>query len=314
MAKHNKNIQYFNDKFNEKLDFFVNNGFALKKRNDYFSCGYPGENLIKSGLNVKHEIILHQSVVKKAIGLKKGKKDEAHDLKINDLYDLPEKIQNPIIVISGNISTSRLIFIEINTGDRNVLAALHFNYRNELGVFSSIASIYSKPNHVIGLLIQEALFKNEIWHYDGKKIKGLLSVTGQLQLLPRIKANLSGTNINQKKSQVKFNQTNLLKRIYKADDCTDTRDCIINLFDCFESIKLLELKKMPYTNIQRRISTIVKRFENLAEKEGVRLSWQESLEQYRNDEPLEGLKFISDISIAEKEAKTALQLLNKLKL
>jgi len=198
-----KTLPEVNAAFNAKLKEFEANGYKLKNRNDYFSCGYPTTSLVESGLNEAHEIIITQSVISKAIGLKKGKQDEAHSLTTDELIDFPNKLHSPVIVINGKTSDSRLAFVEILTPKRKTLVAIHFDFKGYRRVYTSIASIYSKDSSAVGLLLRQAEAKNEIWHVDPKKIKGWLSETGQLQLLPRIKANLSGTNIKQKKSKVK---------------------------------------------------------------------------------------------------------------
>jgi len=274
-----------NTVFNKKLSDFERNGFRLTDRNDYFSCGYPTQNLLKCGLKGNQEIVLTQSVVKKAIGLARGKSDEAHALQVSDLKDLPSKLHHPVLVITGNLSSSRLIFVEINQTGRKVMAVIHMEKHSEKGVVSAIVTIYSKPSKVVGLLIEQACARNEVWYYDEKKLGDWLSVTGQLQLLPRIKANpLNGAaNIAQKSAQVKFIQKNLLKRIYRADDCTDTRDCIINLYECFEAIKLLELNGQPHGMINTRVFQLTKRYAALAKLEGLTDDWQTALNRYRNE-------------------------------
>jgi len=62
------------------------------------------------------------------------------------------------------------------------------------------------------MLIEEALAKNAIWHVGREGIKGFLSVTGQLQLLPRIIESLNGIKIAQKNQNAKlFPQKNKAK-------------------------------------------------------------------------------------------------------
>jgi len=190
-----------NHAFNSKLKEFEQNGYRLNSRNDYFSCGYPGKILTECGLNPHHEIIILQSAVRKAIGQVKNKADEAHDLTIQELIDLPDKIQNPILVINGNTSNSRLLFIDIERKGRKMLAVLQVQKQNERGKYSSIVSIYSKPISSVAMLVEQAIAQNTVWYANKEKLKGFLSVTGQLQLLPRIIESLSGTKVNKKKQK-----------------------------------------------------------------------------------------------------------------
>ncbi|WP_445205395.1 MuF-C-terminal domain-containing protein [Tenuifilum sp.] len=191
----------FNHAFNDKLREFEKNGCRLNERSDCFSCGYPGKILVECGLYPKHEILIMQSTLRKALGQVKGKADEAHDLTVDELYNLPQRVQNPILVISGNTHNSRLLFVDIERKGRKMLAALQVQRQSERGKYAAIVSIYSKPVDSVAMLIEEALAKNTIWHVDREKIKGFLSVTGQLQLLPRIIESLNGANIAQKNSE-----------------------------------------------------------------------------------------------------------------
>jgi len=73
----------------------------------------------------------------------------------------------------------------------------------------------------------------------------------------------------------------VLRDIYRAKDCTDTRDCIINIYDCLERIKQRDSKNLSVTLIQSRLASLVKRFEKLSKKEGISNDWMEALANYR---------------------------------
>lgn len=165
-------IAELNKAFNAKLEEFKENGNTLKNRNDYFSCGKPLSVLADCGLNLKHEIILTQSVLRKAIGLKVGKQDEAHNFKITDFEGFPQKIQFPAMVITGNTSKSRLIFIELGSlRNRKSLAVLSINQQNEKRIFTDIVSVYSKPGYAAENLIKEAKLKTRFGLIAIKKKK-----------------------------------------------------------------------------------------------------------------------------------------------
>lgn len=289
-------IAELNKAFNAKLDEFKDKGNALKNHADFFSCGKPMLILSKAELNPKHEIILNQSVLSKAIGLKKGKADEAHNLHLSDFVDFPQKIHTPILIIQGKLSNSRLFIIPIKTiNGRTTVAALHLEFWNEKGVFTNIASVYTKPNIAISDLLVMAVAKNEVYYIDKEKIKSLLSLTGQLQLLPSLIKGLNGnaTKLSPKIEKDKiFNQKNILAKLVQPENCKNTRDCAIQLYECMAAIQLLKIMQRNYTNVQKRFFALADRFRKLAKTEGIAHDWRTAVNNYINEpnEPVNGLE------------------------
>lgn len=288
-----KIIAELNKAFNAKLEEFKENGNTLKNRNDYFSCGKPMSLLANCGLNLKHEIILTQSVLRKAIGLKVGKQDEAHNFKITDFEGFPEKIQFPSMVITGNTSGSRLIFAELGSlRNRKSLAVLSINQQNEKRIFTDIVSVYSKPSYAAENLIREAKLKNHIWLDSDKKEKGHLPVAGRLQLPPSIVNNLEGTKLAPKIDKDKvFNQKNLLSKLVLPENCQTTRDCAVQIYECIAGIDLLRMMNRNYTNVQKRVFALAARYRQLAKAEGVAYDWKTAMQKYLDepDQPVNGL-------------------------
>ena len=181
------------EEFADKLNEFICNGYSLENRYDYFSCGYANNILQACGLKPDIEIVITQSGMKKILGQKAGKQDDAHDLTPIEVLRLPQLIQMPILVITGNTADTRLVFVEIPRNGRKVFAVIDLGIELYFGekkdYYNLVASVYSQDDYKIVEKIREASATNNIWYYDHSKIKSWLSDSGQLQLLPIIVAN-----------------------------------------------------------------------------------------------------------------------------
>ena len=191
-GKTNEGVSGIDEDFADKLNYFIENGYSLGNRYDYFSCGYANDILQACGLKSDIEIVITQSGMKKILGKKVGKKDNAHDLTPIEVLRLPQLIQKPILVINGNTSDTRLIFVEIPRRGRKMFAVVDLDinlFLGKQGKYNLIASVYSQENYKIVEKIISASVLNNIHYYDSTKIKSWLSEAGQLQLLPTITTN-----------------------------------------------------------------------------------------------------------------------------
>lgn len=188
------------ENFADKLNEFIENGYSLVDRKDYFSCGYANDILEACGLDKSFEIIITQSGMKKIIGQKKGKQDEAHNLTPIEVLRLPQLICSPILVIQGKQSDTRLVFVEIPRSGRKVFAAINLdfnmNLKNGFSFYNLVASVYSQEYYKIAEKIISANASNSIFYYDSNKIKNWLSEIGQHQFLPNITANSMYSDID----------------------------------------------------------------------------------------------------------------------
>ena len=185
-------VSGIDEDFADKLNYFIENGYSFGNRYDYFSCGYANDILQACGLKSDIEIVITQSGMKKILGEKVGKKDNAHDLTPIEVLRLPQLIQKPILVINGNTSDTRLIFVEIPRRGRKMFAVVDLDinlFLGKQGKYNLIASVYSQENHKVVEKIVSASVLNNIHYYDSTKIKSWLSEAGQLQLLPTITTN-----------------------------------------------------------------------------------------------------------------------------
>lgn len=185
-------VSGIDEDFADKLNYFIENGYSFGNRYDYFSCGYANDILQACGLKSDIEIVITQSGMKKILGEKVGKKDNAHDLTPIEVLRLPQLIQKPILVINGNTSDTRLIFVEIPRRGRKMFAVVDLDinlFLGKQGKYNLIASVYSQENYKVVEKIVSASLLNNIHYYDSTKIKSWLSEAGQLQLLPTITTN-----------------------------------------------------------------------------------------------------------------------------
>lgn len=188
MAK-SRGLEGIDEDFADKLNEFIENDYKLSDRKDYFSCGYANEILESCGLDCSLEIIITQSGMKKILGQKKGKQDDAHDLTSIEVLRLPQLIQHPILVINGNTSDTRVVFVEIPRRGRKVFAVIELNMNLNFRFYNLVATVYSQESHKVSEKILSAEATNSIYYYDSHKIKNWLSEIGKLQLLPNITAN-----------------------------------------------------------------------------------------------------------------------------
>ena len=188
MAK-SRGLEGTDEDFADKLNEFIENDYKLSDRKDYFSCGYANEILESCGLDCSLEIIITQSGMKKILGQKKGKQDDAHDLTSIEVLRLPQLIQHPILVINGNTSDTRVVFVEIPRRGRKVFAVIELNMNLNFRFYNLVATVYSQESHKVSEKILSAEATNSIYYYDSHKIKNWLSEIGKLQLLPNITAN-----------------------------------------------------------------------------------------------------------------------------
>ncbi len=186
-------VSGIDEDFADKLNYFIENGYSLENRYDYFSCGYANDILQACGLKSDIEIVITQSGMKKILGEKVGKKDNAHDLTPIEVLRLPQLIQKPILVINGKTYDTRLIFVEIPRIGRKMFAVVDLSIELRFGQknkhYNLVASVYSQENYKVVEKIISASVLNNIHYYDSTKIKSWLSNGGQLQLLPSITTN-----------------------------------------------------------------------------------------------------------------------------
>ncbi len=186
-------LEGIDEDFADKLNEFIIRGYKLTDRTDYFSCGYPQEVLQLCDLDANTEIVITQSGMQKILGVKKGKQDEAHDLTPIEILRLPQLLREPILVINGNTSDSRLIFIEIPRAGRKVFAVINVDsdmiLKRKRNFYNLVASTYSQENFKISTKINQACATNSVWYYDSRKIKNWLSSMGELRLFPLLEAN-----------------------------------------------------------------------------------------------------------------------------
>ncbi len=79
--------------------------------------------------------------------------------------------------------------------------------------YNLVASAYSSEDKKISEKIKMACAKNEVWYYDGRKIKNWLSAVGELQLFSNLKTNsmYSDKDIWNNDANVEKNQTDKQK-------------------------------------------------------------------------------------------------------
>ena len=145
-------VSGIDEDFADKLNYFIENGYSLGNRYDYFSCGYANDILQACGLKSGIEIVITQSGMKKILGEKVGKKDNAHDLTPIEVLRLPQLIQKPILVINGNTFDTRLIFVEIPRRGRKMFAVVDLDinlFLGKQGKYNLIASVYSQEYHKV---------------------------------------------------------------------------------------------------------------------------------------------------------------------
>ncbi len=181
-----------------QVNEYITSGYKLRSRYDYFSCGYPCEVLQKCGLDPAYEIIITQKTAKKILGQQRGKQDAAHDLTPVEFALIPELIKTPVLVMQGNTSDSRLVFIEIARSMRKMFAVIDLNYAAEFKdgfrYYNLVASVYSKKLFQVEDLINKAIACNSIFYVDTTKIKSWLIAGGLLHLQPTIIANSQYTD------------------------------------------------------------------------------------------------------------------------
>ncbi len=161
--------------FNKKLIEFKNNNFRLTKQNDYFLVAGPN-SILKDANIPKLPIILKESVVRKALGLQLNKKDIAHQLKVEDLIDLPKFLQNPIAIFKSETATNSIVVItEIKDFKKdNTLVSIRLNTSFERININNISSIHTRTNKQFKDLIKIAEINLNIFYLNKEKMKRLV--------------------------------------------------------------------------------------------------------------------------------------------
>jgi hypothetical protein len=203
-------LRSFNLQFNNKLNEFKNNNFYLKDPNDSFYLNIPLKNLLSSGIP-ELPIILEQSVLRKGLGLKKGKQDEDHSLSVSDFLDFPLKLNNPIAVYEGSFPDSRVVLIEVKKeNDRTIIVPIHLSVTKDEVDVNIIASLYSRKDSSLLLKIENCIKNNTLFYIDPDKIKNWLKYSRKLQLLPTLLSQYLSTNIQHSNNQSQEKSNNFL--------------------------------------------------------------------------------------------------------
>ena len=126
-----------NSRFNSELDSYVN---GKMKRSDVITIKNYGN--LMSYLPNSMKIILKQSVINKVL--------KKHNISVNTLRDLPEKLHNPVLVFKSARKDTDAVVVMIDAIDNdgnNIVVAIDLKGRfNQLEV-NDITSIYGKDSY-----------------------------------------------------------------------------------------------------------------------------------------------------------------------
>jgi len=138
-----------NDKFNYELENFTPKNADSK----VFELGKPSDILLNVGIENKPL---------KLYGSKLLKKMKKHGFNATDLKDLPNAINDPIMIFKGNRPNSFAVLTEIEIKGNNVLASLEIGKDRDIN-FNMITSAYGKAREGINNWINEGrlLYENK---------------------------------------------------------------------------------------------------------------------------------------------------------
>ena len=130
-------IETINKRFNDFLDRYKKGDL---KRSDVMRFTDAGK--MSQYLPNSKDIILKQSIINKAIN--------KHNISIESLYDLPEKLENPILVFKSNRDDVDGVVVLVEAKDNmgnNITVAIDLNGKfNEIEV-NDITSMYGKDSY-----------------------------------------------------------------------------------------------------------------------------------------------------------------------
>ncbi len=128
-----EDLEKVNNRFNEELDKFEQ---GKMRSSDKFDLGQPSDILIASGLNAS-EITMTQSVLKKHL--------EKHGLTTQDIKNLPNAIQSPIMVYEwGTKAKNSVIITSIPRGNERVTVSIRMNINGKELQVNGISSVHGK--------------------------------------------------------------------------------------------------------------------------------------------------------------------------
>jgi len=138
-----------NDKFNYELEDFTPKNADSK----VFELGKPSDILLNVGIENKPL---------KLYGNKLLKKMKKHGFNATDLKDLPNAINDPIMIFKGNRPSSFAVLTEIEIKGNNILASLEVGKGSDVD-FNIITSTYGKAKEGISNWINEGrlLYENK---------------------------------------------------------------------------------------------------------------------------------------------------------
>src|SRR6202008_2755642 len=142
-SEENKKIQAT---FKRDLKDFCTNGYQFKDKEKVFELGQPSNLCLNAGIP-SLPIVVIQSAIKKALGQANGKQDVSHCLTINDIMDLPDYIQNPILVMESESKEDSIVLVTeiIDINGQTVMAVIHLNKSLGVSEVNLIPTIYSRP-------------------------------------------------------------------------------------------------------------------------------------------------------------------------
>jgi hypothetical protein len=183
--------------FNTDLKLFFNN----ESRNNYISCGFPSKLLIKHGFKNK-EIVLTKNTLTAKI--------KKHNLNYSDLTDLPELINNPLMIFrSKKFETTKLVILERKNHEGLLCVAVRTDAKIDRQEVIQINSIHGRNDIQLNLWKKDGLLIFE----DKKKAVGLVSDSG-LNCPQSNKSNSSGVKVEKvsNKSKKDPNTKKLVKK------------------------------------------------------------------------------------------------------
>ena len=126
-------VEDANSRFNEQLDRFAD---GTMPSGDKIQLGTPGATLLASGVQ-NSDMSITQRVLKEHL--------DKHNLSIEDIKNLPQALESPIMVYEwGKLAKSTIVITEIPRGDERIAVAIRFREAGNGIKINHIASIHGK--------------------------------------------------------------------------------------------------------------------------------------------------------------------------
>jgi hypothetical protein len=124
-------LKQINDTFNQELDAFANG-----EQYDNLHLGKPGRVLRACGLNTTEMFMTPKTL---------GSHMKKHNLSIEDVKDLPEALQDPLMVYTwGSKAKSLIVITDMQRGDQRITAAVKLERNGKAVEVNEIASVHGK--------------------------------------------------------------------------------------------------------------------------------------------------------------------------